>query len=214
LFAAKSGGLTLKLLVRTAIVCRMTALLEVPGVRERVHRMSVEEYHRAGETGVLSKNVELLKGIVFTKMPKSPFHELVADKVMDILLAQAPTGFKVRRDGPLTLHDSEPEPDVSVVEGERDDWAEAHPSTARLVVEVAVTSQAIDESKAEIYAEASVSEYWLVRPDHRSVAVYRQPTSDGYLVRRTFNEHDRLRCESVPGVEFPVGDILPRPSLK
>ena len=65
----------------------MTALLEVPAVREQVHRMSVEEYHRAGKTGVLSKNVELLKGIVFTKMPKSPLHELVADKVMDILLA-------------------------------------------------------------------------------------------------------------------------------
>jgi len=35
----------------------------------------------------------------------------------------------------------------------RDDWAAAHPSTAHLVVEVAVTSQLIDESKAGIYAE-------------------------------------------------------------
>jgi hypothetical protein len=43
----------------------MTALLEVPAVRERVHRMPVEEYHRAGKTGVLPKGVELLKGIVF-----------------------------------------------------------------------------------------------------------------------------------------------------
>jgi Uma2 family endonuclease len=192
----------------------MTALLEVPAVRERVHRMSVEEYHRAGETGVLSKNVELLGGIVFTKMPKSPLHELVADKLMDIFLVQAPKGFKVRREGPLTLRDSEPEPDVSVVQGERDDWAETHPSTARLVVEVAVTSHAIAESKAEIYAEASVPEYWLVRPEARSVDVYREPTSDGYLVKRTFNEHDRLLCNSVPGVEFLIADILPRPTLK
>lgn len=41
----------------------MTALLELPAVRERVHLMSVEDYHRLGELGVLSHDVELLRGI-------------------------------------------------------------------------------------------------------------------------------------------------------
>jgi hypothetical protein len=54
----------------------MTALLDLPAVRQQVHLMSVDEYHRAGETGVLSEDVELLRGIVVTKMPKSPLHEL------------------------------------------------------------------------------------------------------------------------------------------
>ena len=91
-------------------------------------------------------------------------------------------GFKVRREGPLTLRDSEPEPDVSFVEGERDDGAEAHPSSAMLVVEVSVTSQAIDESKADIYAEAGVAEYWLVRPDDRTVEL----SSGGFSSPKTF----------------------------
>src|SRR6266436_5417803 len=132
----------------------MTALLDLPAVRQQMHLMSVEEYHRAGETGVLSEDVELLRGIVVTKMPKSPLHELVVGKIMELLLAQVPREFKVRREGPLTLRGSEPEPDISVAKGKWDDWAQAHPSTAHLVVEVAVTSQAIDESKAGIYAEA------------------------------------------------------------
>src|SRR5438876_8537599 len=104
----------------------MTALLDLPAVRQRVHLMSVDEYHRAGETGVLSEDVELLRGIVVTKMPKSPLHELVSQKLMKRLLTQAPEGFEVRREGPLTLRDSEPEPDLSVVRGKPDDWATAH----------------------------------------------------------------------------------------
>src|SRR5438477_11338368 len=115
------------------MVLPMTALLESPAIRQQVHLMSIDEYHRAGLTGVLSNDVELLRGIIVTKMPKSPLHELVADKLMDLLLAQVPTDFKVRRDGPLTLSGSEPEPDLSVVKGKRDDWAKAHPSTAQLI---------------------------------------------------------------------------------
>ena len=59
-------------------------------VRERVHRMSVSDYHRAGEMGMLGEDVELLRGIVFKKMPKSPLHELVSQKLMLVLLAQVP----------------------------------------------------------------------------------------------------------------------------
>jgi Uma2 family endonuclease len=187
----------------------MTSLLELPAFRERVHRMSVEEYHRAGDTGVLSDDLELLRGIVVTKMPKSPLHELVSQKLMKRLLAQVPSGFEVRREGPLTLRDSEPEPDISVVRGKADDWAIAHPSTAHLVVEVAVTSTALDEGKAEIYAETAIPEYWLVRPEDRVVDVYREPTSEGFLSKTTLTERDTLRCASIPGVEFAVADILP-----
>ncbi|MGA2864723.1 MAG: Uma2 family endonuclease [Verrucomicrobiota bacterium] len=190
----------------------MTTLLELPAVRERVQGLSVEGYHRLGELGMLSEEVELLQGIVVAKMPKSPLHELVAQKLMRHLLAKVPKGFEVRREGPLTLRDSEPEPDLSVVQGKPDDWAAAHPSTAHLVVEVAVTSTALDEGKGEIYAEAGIPEYWLVRPEDRAVDLYRQPTSQGYLSKATLSEKDTLRCASIPGVEFPVAEILPGPS--
>src|SRR5437899_2077057 len=159
----------------------MTALLDLPTVRQRVHLMSVEEYHRAGETGVLSDDVELLRGIVVTKMPKSPLHELVAQKLTNQLLAQVPREFQVRCGRPLTLRDSEPEPDISVVKGQPDDWAKAHPSTAQLVVEVAVRRGELAESKADVYAEAGIPEYWLVRPEARTVEVSRRPRPGGYL---------------------------------
>jgi len=187
----------------------MTSLLELPVVRERVHRMSVAEYHRAGETGVLSDDVELLQGIVVTKMAKSPWHEFVIQKLMNLLLAIVPKTFQVRREGPLTLRDSEPEPDLSIVRGKPEDWMTAHPSTAQLVVEVSISSAAVDEQKANIYAEAGIPEYWLVRAEERTVDVYREPTREGYRFKATLTTRDSLQCASLPGVAFPVADIFP-----
>jgi len=190
----------------------MTALLELPAFRQRVHSLSIEGYHRLGELGMLSEDVELLRGIVVTKMPKSPLHELVSQKLMWLLLARVPNGFEVRREGPLTLRDSEPEPDISVVRGKADDWAKAHPATAHLVVEVSVSSVALDEGKAEIYAEAGIPEYWLVRPEDRAMDIYREPASGGYLSRTAVSEGDTLRSTSIPGNEFAVAEILPAPT--
>lgn len=187
----------------------MTALLELSAIRERVHRLTVAEYHRAGETGVLSDDVELLRGIVVTKMSKSPLHELVIQKLMKLLLRQVPEGFEVRREGPLTLKDSEPEPDLSVVSGRPDDWATAHPSTAALVIEVAVSSVPLDQSKAEIYAEAGIPEYWIVRPEERAVDIYRQPIGSAYSSKSTLVDPSSLHCASIPQVAFALAEILP-----
>jgi Uma2 family endonuclease len=160
---------------------------------------------------MLGEDVELLRGLVITKMSKSPVHELVCQKLMKRLLAKVPGGFEVRRESPLTFRDSEPEPDISVVHGQPDDWAKAHPASAQLVVEVAVTSTSLDEGKGEIYAEAGISEYWVVRTGNRAVDVYREPTSDGYLSKTTLTDKDILRCASIPGVDFAVAEILPAP---
>ena len=187
----------------------MTALLELPAFRARVHRMSVADYRRAGEAGLLLEDVELLRGIVVHKMSKSPLHELVAQKLMKRLLAQLPEGFELRREGPLTLRDSEPEPDLSVVQGTADDWVSAHPATAHLVIEVAISSLPVDEGKAEIYAEAGIPEYWLVRPEDRAVDIYRQPAQAAYLSKTTLVEPQKLVCASIAGIEIALGDILP-----
>jgi Uma2 family endonuclease len=185
----------------------MAAVLELPELRKRVHLLSVDEYHC-----LPSENVELLRGLVVTKMPKSPLHALVSHKTMKRLQAQTPPGYEVRREDPLTFIDSEPEPDLSVVRGSPDDWAQAHPGTAQLVVEVAVSSVAIDQFKANIYAEAGIPEYWLMRPEDRAVDVYRQPTPQGYLSKATVREPEILRCVGIPGIEIDLSEIFPKSS--
>jgi len=65
----------------------------------------------------------------------------------------------------VTWRWSVPQPDVAVLAGDEKDLVRRHPSTALLVVEVAVTTVAQDRlTKARIYAAAGVSNYWIVSP--------------------------------------------------
>jgi Uma2 family endonuclease len=173
-----------------------------------VHRVSVEEYHRMGALGMLDKSHELLRGYVVKKMPKSPLHVRILQKLLMLLVRSIPGGMFVRPEQPLTIGDSEPEPDLSVVRGEPDDWAERHPATAELVVEISVSTLEVDVEKAGIYAEAGVPEYWLVRPEQAEVDVYRSPADGRYMEKLTLRGADTLRCGSIAAVEVKLGELF------
>ena len=67
------------------------------------------------------------------------------------------------------------------------DYDDAHPSQARLVVEVAETSLRKDRgTKAEIYAESGVAEYWVVNLVERAIEVSTEPRAGQYTALRTF----------------------------
>src|SRR6058998_1548600 len=153
----------------------MSTILEIPEVRQRVSRLSVEEYHRLDEFNENGRRTELIRGLVIEKMSKSPRHSALGSILYDLLLPQVPEGHSIWKEEPLTLADSEPEPDVSIVRGNRRDFANAHPSTAELVVEVAVSSVALDRENASLYAEAGVKEYWIILAAERRGEVYRLP---------------------------------------
>src|SRR3954452_12768721 len=112
----------------------MTALLEVPEIRQCVSPLSVAEYHQLGEFNQNGRRTELIRGMVIEKMSKSPLHRLICSRLYRLLLAQLPIGYTVWKEEPLTLADSEPEPYISVTRGPESSFASQHPSTAELVV--------------------------------------------------------------------------------
>lgn len=105
--------------------------------------------------------------------------------------------------------DSEPEPDLSVVRGTDMDFLEAHPNTAELVIEVAVSSSELDRENASLYAEAGVKEYWIVLASSRQVEVYRLPRAGAYQEKKIFGVKDVIECAAVPGVRISVREIFP-----
>jgi Uma2 family endonuclease len=182
----------------------MTALLDVPEIRERVSPLSVAEYHQLGEFNENGRRTELIRGILIEKMSKSPLHYAMIERVREILSGHIQPGWLLRQEGPLTLADSEPEPDVAIVLGSRGAFDTAHPTTAELAVEVAVTSLEIDRAKARIYAEAGVKEYWIVCPEEKQVEVYRQPASNDYAQRTIIAPPVVIECAALPGVRLDL----------
>jgi Uma2 family endonuclease len=186
----------------------MTTILEIPEVRERVSPLSVEEYHRLDEFNENGRRTELIRGILIEKMSKSPLHRSIWSRLYKMFLAQLPSGYAVWKEEPLTLADSEPEPDISVTVGAEDAFKHQHPGTAELVVEVAITSAALDRANAALYAEARVKEYWIVLAAKREVEVYRQPDNGMYRDVTVIPVNGLLACATIPGVQFRVSELF------
>ena len=88
---------------------------------------------------------------------------------------------RIRIEQPLAVPDPTPlpEPDVAVVARTAD--RSAHPTTALLVVEIAVSSYATDTTvKPALYAAARVPDFWVVDVARRRLEVRRDPVGTEY----------------------------------
>lgn len=186
----------------------MASILDNAAVRQAALPISVEQYHRLGEAGIISKDTELLHGVILEKMVKSPEHSWLVQRLVDWLRDSLSEGWYVRQEQPLTIQDSEPEPDIAVVRGEPENFRRLHPQSAALVIEVAITSEAIDREKALVYAVGGVSEYWLVLPHLRAIEVNSRPQLGGYAERTIARVSDLLRPAVAPAAELVLADFF------
>nr|WP_242019285.1 MULTISPECIES: Uma2 family endonuclease [unclassified Trichocoleus] len=147
---------------------------------EPVWRLSVEQYHQMIRLGILSDDdpVELLDGWLVYKMPKNPPHRATTKLTRNALEAVIPEGWYVDTQEPITLTDSEPEPDVVVVRGNTRDYLDRHPGAAdiALIIEVADSTLERDRtSKQRLYARAGIPIYWIINLPEKQIEVYTEP---------------------------------------
>ena len=179
------------------------------GVRgPQVLPLSVKAYHALGDMGLIPKQTELLYGQVFHKMSKSPLHSFLAMRLLRLLQALVPTGYLCRPEQPITCQDSEPEPDLAVVQGREEDFRLEHPRTAELVIEVCVTSHDYDRSKLRAYANAGVKECWFVLAPDRQIEVHRQPAGDQFSERTIHGPGGRLTSAAVPEISLDLDALF------
>jgi Uma2 family endonuclease len=173
-----------------------------------LYPLSVEAYHVLGEAGLLPKNTELLYGLVYKKMPKSPIHAALIARLLRALAVEESKRFWIRSEQPITCVDSEPEPDISVVRGTEDDYLRAHPCTAEFVAEVCVTSHDYDRSKLRAYALAHVKECWLVMQPEKQVEVYRKSANGVFLEKTVVGPGGKLTCQALPSVTIDLDQLF------
>src|ERR1700751_3466297 len=132
------------------------------------HRLTVEEYHRLGEVGILGNEdrVELLDGQLVDMSPIGPRHALAVDALNELLLMAVAGRAGVRVQNPIELDGrTELHPDVAVVRRPWRGHPNAHPRPGDifLLIEVADTSLETDRgAKLELYANAGIQEFWIV----------------------------------------------------
>jgi len=186
----------------------MISILENASIRRQVAPLSVETYHALGQMGSLPENVELLRGMLVEKMSKSPLHSAICQRLLRRLRTACEPALSVRQEQPLTLADSEPEPDLAIVPASPDDYAGGHPQTALLVIEVAISTEERDTAKADIYAGAGVPEYWLILPAAREVVVFRGAGPAGYSERSVIGGNTTITAENVQKFALAISDLF------
>ena len=200
----------------TGMSTAISSLLEIPEVREQLSPVTLEEYHAMPERNANGKETELIRGIVIEQMSKSPPHSWFVMFLFKFFLNRIPAGYTVWSEQPLTLEESnsEPEPDIAIVKGDDADYRVAHATTAELVIEVAATkpSVAIAKAKLSIYADAGIKECWIVDAQKRLVEVYKDPNRGTYttVVRVAVDRAiATLKPASFPDIVLPVKELFP-----
>ena len=179
-------------------------------------RLSVPDYHDMIASGILTPEdrVELLDGILVKKMSQNaPHHSTIQRLTLDFVRL-TPPGWQPRFQLPITLELSEPEPDCSLVRGDRRTYDARAPGPADfgIVIEVADTSLRLDrEVKARLYAEAGIPEFWLINLVDSCIEVYTQPTGAAYLTQTVYTAGQAvpLILDGQTIGRILVADVLP-----
>lgn len=156
---------------------------QIPAVpTEPIWRFNVEQYHQMIRQGILTKDdpVELLEGWLIPKMPKNPPHRVATKLTRNILEELVPNGWYVDTQEPITLDNSEPEPDVVIVRGDTRDYLDRHPGAKDIALVVEVSDSTLERDrtlKKRIYARANIPVYWIVNLIEQQVEVYTEPVN-------------------------------------
>jgi Uma2 family endonuclease len=191
----------------------MTTLAE-PHLR----RWTREEYYKMADMGLFDgQRVELIEGQVIEMSPIGAAHMTLVTLVSDLLKEAFGLGYFIRVQGPLNLDaEAQPQPDLAVIAGKARDYMNAHPTSAVLVVEVADSSLTYDQTtKATLYAEAGIPEYWIVNVSANQLEVYHQPHAIEGANYSSYGEHlvltagDTVTPLARPEVQISVAEMLP-----
>lgn len=168
------------------------------------------EYDVLVERGVISEDerIELIDGMLVTMSPQSSEHAEIVSRFDEELKEALGRRARVRVQLPLAVSEtSEPEPDIAVVPP--GNYAKAHPTSAWLVIEIAVDSVRKDRIlKSRVYGASGIPEYWLVNVPAREIEVYHEPHSEGYHSLKRYGMGERITCLQFPDVDIEVARLL------
>ncbi|HEX3149204.1 MAG TPA: Uma2 family endonuclease [Gemmataceae bacterium] len=178
------------------------------------HCFTVPQYEKMIDNGILNENdrVELIRGEIVAKMAIGDAHLGCVNRMNRLLVRSVWDRGVISVQNPVVLADSEPEPDIAVLVPRADDYASAKPRAADVLLLIEVADSSLDydrQVKAPLYAENSITEYWIVNLEHKCLEVHRQPRPDGtYADVRTLRVGDTADIAALPGLSIGVAEIL------
>lgn len=148
------------------------------------YKWSLKEWHELVNSGVLEgKPVELLEGDIVEMSPEGIEHsytnQSVSDYLRDLLKGKA----YIRDAHPITLDNSEPEPDIAIVQLPATIYRNHHPYPQDIYWLVEVSNRTLKkdlEQKIITYARNNIPEYWVIDLKNQKLIVHTKPQDSRY----------------------------------
>lgn len=167
------------------------------------------EYEKMVALGLFEdEKVELLDGILIAMSPQGTRHAEMLRRLSELFFARIRGRARVQLQSPLACGDDAlPEPDLALVP--LGDYAQHHPDSAFLVIEVAESSLRKDRlAKGRVYARAGVPEYWIVNIAEAVVEVHTGPEASGYTTMGQHRTAEVLFPAAFADIEVKLADLL------
>jgi Uma2 family endonuclease len=191
---------------------RVSLLARYPTVPR--HLLTVDDYHRMGEAGILSEDdrVELIEGELVEMEPIGSEHAAAVNDLTRLLIMAVGDRALVSPQNPVRLdRRSEPQPDFALLRPRPDGYRSALPTPqdTLLIIEVAHSSLAYDRAvKLALYATHRIPEVWIVNLAATEVEVHRKPQNDRYTESARVGRSEIVEIEALPGIRIEVGKIF------
>jgi Uma2 family endonuclease len=147
-------------------------------------KWSIEDWHELVESGVLeTKAVQLLEGEIVEMSPEGIPHSYTNRNVVKYLRNLLDGLAEVIQAQPITLDNSEPQPDVTIARLPETIYKQHHPYPEDIywLIEISNRTLKLDKTqKSKTYARNGIPEYWIIDLINQKLIVYTQLQGDRY----------------------------------
>ncbi|MEA5534469.1 Uma2 family endonuclease [Crocosphaera sp. XPORK-15E] len=173
-------------------------------------KLSVKDYQKIVETGIFGgRRIELIEGKLIEVSPETPNHANFNNKLYKYFLTLFNSLADVRSAHPVSLSNSEPQPDLVLAKlpDTLYDTKHPNPEDIYLLIEISYSTLSYDlNEKKEIYARSNIQEYWIIDLENHRLIIFRYPQGEDYQNKLELNT-GLVSCLAFPNVKLDVNRL-------
>jgi Uma2 family endonuclease len=177
-------------------------------------KFTIEEFQLMADSGIIPEDerVELIEGEIIEMGKIGRRHAAIVRRLISLLTQKLGNFAIIDAQNPIELGIySQPQPDISLLRRRDDYYESGHPKPEDifLLIEVADSSLEFDrEIKIPLYWKSNITEVWIVDINNQLLEVYRQPNSEGYQSKQTYQKGDMISPLAFANTQIAVTNIF------
>ena len=176
-----------------------------------IYKWSIDEWHELVDSGVLEgKPVELLEGNIVEMSPEGIEHSYTNQSVSDYLRNLLTGKAHIRDAHPITLDNSEPEPDIAIVQLPTTIYRQHHPFPQNIYLLIEVSNRSLKkdlEEKIITYARNAIPEYWVIDLKNKKLIAHTQQ-QNGIYSQIIEYQSGTITLQAFPDINIDLSKLL------